>query len=79
MHLYKFVKSNSGKYMMSIILGIGLATIFRSVCKVKECYVYKAPPLDEINEKIYKFDGKCYKFENVNQKCDNTKRVVSFA
>jgi len=79
MHLYKFVKSNSGKYMMSIILGIGLATIFRSVCKGKECYVYKAPPLDEIREKIYKFDGKCYKFESGNQKCDNNKRVVSFA
>lgn len=79
MHLYKFVKSNSGKYMMSIILGIGLATIFRSVCKGKECYVYKAPPLDEIKEKIYKFDGKCYKFESANQKCDNNKRVVSFA
>jgi opacity protein-like surface antigen len=25
MHLYKFVKSNTGKYVMSIILGIGLA------------------------------------------------------
>jgi hypothetical protein len=79
MHLYKFVKSNSGKYMMSIILGIGLATIFRSVCKGKECHVYKAPPLDEINEKTYKFDGKCYKFESENKKCDNNKRVVSFA
>jgi len=79
MHLYKFVKSNSGKYIMSIILGIGLATIFRSVCKGKECYLHKAPPLDEINDKIYKFDGKCYKFESVNKKCDNTKRVVSFA
>jgi hypothetical protein len=79
MHLYKFVKSNSGKYMMSIILGIGLASIFRSVCKGKDCYVYHAPPLDDIKDKIYKFDGKCYKFESKSQKCDSTKRVVNFA
>lgn len=79
MHLYKFVKSNSGKYMMSIILGIGLATIFRSVCKGKECNVYQAPALDQITDKIYKFDGKCYKFESQSQKCDPNKKIIPFA
>jgi len=79
MHLYKFVKSNSGKYIMSIILGIGLATFFRSVCKGKDCFIYQAPPLDEIDDKIYKFDGKCYKFQSINKKCDSNKRIVKFA
>ena len=79
MYLYKFVKSNSGKYIMSIILGIGLATFFRSVCKGKDCFIYHAPPLDEIDDKIYKFDGKCYKFESVNTKCNSNKRIVKFA
>jgi hypothetical protein len=79
MHLYKFVKSNTGKYIMSIILGIGLATMFREVCKGSNCSVQKAPPLDEIEDKIYKFDGKCYKFERANGKCDTTKTIVGFA
>jgi hypothetical protein len=79
MHLYKFVKSKSGKYMMSIILGIGLATIFRSVCQGSECSVQHAPPLNEIKDKIFKFDGKCYKFESVHKKCDSSKRIVKFA
>lgn len=79
MHLIKFVKSNTGKYVMSIILGIGLATIFRTVCKGKECVVYKAPPLNEIEDKIYKFDNKCYKFERISQKCNNSKQIVEFA
>ena len=79
MHLYKFVKSNSGKYIMSILLGIGLASLFRSVCKGKECYIYQAPPLDEIQDKTYKFDGKCYKFEREAVKCDNNKQIVEFA
>lgn len=79
MHLYKFVKSNTGKYLMSLILGIGLATIFRSVCKGKECIVHRAPPLEEIEDKIYKFDGKCYKFERISSKCNNKKKIVQFA
>jgi hypothetical protein len=79
MYLQKFVKTHTGKYIMSILLGIGLATIFRSVCKGKECSIYMAPPLDEIEDKIYKFDGKCYKFERVSKKCDSSKKIVEFA
>lgn len=78
MHLYKFVKSNTGKYIMSIILGIGLASIFRSVCKGKNCVIYKAPPLEEVDDKTYKFDGKCYKFERVSTKCNKNKQIVMF-
>jgi len=80
MHLYKFVKSESGKIIMSIILGIGLATIFRSVCKGNECYIYKAPPLEDVQDQIYKFDGKCYKFDKHSEICNkNNKRIVEFA
>lgn len=79
MQLTKFVKSNTGKYMMSIILGIGIATFFRSICKGKNCIIYKAPPLEEIENKVYKFDNKCYKFEKTNKTCDSNKRVLEFA
>ena len=79
MHLNKLVKSTTGKYIMSILLGIGLASLFRSVCKGKNCVIYHAPPLDEIEDKIYKFDGKCYKFERVSRKCDSKKQILTFA
>jgi hypothetical protein len=79
MHLNKLVKSTTGKYIMSILLGIGLASLFRSVCKGKNCVIYHAPPLDQIEDKIYKFDGKCYKFERVSRKCDSKKQILTFA
>jgi hypothetical protein len=79
MHLNKLVKSTTGKYIMSILLGIGLASLFKSVCKGKNCVIYHAPPLDEIEDKIYKFDGKCYKFERVSRKCDSKKQILTFA
>jgi hypothetical protein len=63
---------------MSILLGFGLATLFRTVCKDKDCVIFNAPPLEEINGKTYKFDNKCYKYEPVPTKCDTKKKIISF-
>ena len=79
MYLSKFVHSELGRYLMSIILGLGLATFFRRMCNGKNCIISKAPPLEEIEDKIYKFDGKCYKFERLSRKCDSKKQILTFA
>jgi len=79
MHLGKFVNTETGRIFMSIILGVGLATIFRASCKGKNCIIYNAPPLKEIKDKIFKIDDKCYKFETKSAKCNPQKQIVEFA
>jgi hypothetical protein len=79
MHLEKFVQSQTGKYLMSILLGVGLATLFRQVCEGRNCRIIKAPPLEEIEDKIFKIDNKCYKIEKNVIKCDSKKKTVRFA
>ena len=79
MYLSKFVSSDTGKYVMSILLGLGLSTLFRSVCKGKQCKYMSAPPLDDIENKIYKFDEKCFKIERNAVKCDKNKQIIGFA
>jgi len=64
---------------MSALLGFGLATLFRTVCKGKNCIIFKAPPMDEIEDKIYKHQDKCYKFNPVTTKCDANKKNVDMA
>jgi hypothetical protein len=76
MHLAKFVHSTTGKYIMSAILGFGLASLFRTVCKDKNCILFYAPPLDEIDDKIYKHDNKCYKYTTKSVRCDPKKKSV---
>lgn len=61
---------------MSVIIGIGLATIFREICKGKHCKLLVAPPIDEIDDKIYKFDDTCYRLVKQHVKCDNKKEIV---
>jgi hypothetical protein len=77
-NLSKFLHSNTGKYLISIILGIGLATLFRNACKGKNCIAFQAPPLSEIENKIYKHDDKCYKYKPVAISCNKNKKSVSF-
>lgn len=75
----KFVHSETGRKIMSILLGFGLATLFRTVCKGKDCVIFHAPPLEKIEGKTYKIDNKCYQFIPTPTKCDNKKNIIDFA
>lgn len=79
MHLERFVQTETGKILMSIILGVGLASIFKASCKDKNCILMKAPALDQLNDKVYKVDNKCYKFKPTQTKCNTSKEIYEFA
>jgi hypothetical protein len=74
-----FLKSKYGKFILAIILGFGLSTLFRKTCKDKKCIKFKGPSLEEIEKKTYEYDKKCYKFEPNVMKCNPVKRTVSFS
>jgi hypothetical protein len=78
MYLGKFVHTETGKIIMSILLGFGLASLFRTVCKDKDCLLFYAPSLDKIKDKIYKIDNKCYKYNIKSTNCDSNKKIVGF-
>jgi hypothetical protein len=79
MHLGKFVHTETGKYLMSILLGFGLASLFRTVCKDKQCLIFNAPHLNQIQDKIHKYDNKCYKYVPESTKCNKNKKIINFA
>ena len=78
MHLGKFVHTETGKIIMSILLGFGLASLFRTVCKNNNCLAFNAPPLELIKDKIYKHNGKCIKYNHVATKCNLNIKTINF-
>tara|TARA_B110000305_G_scaffold130979_1_gene146374 strand:- start:189 stop:428 length:240 start_codon:yes stop_codon:yes gene_type:complete len=68
-NLGKFVHTNTGKTIMSIILGLGLASLFRKVCKNYNCIQLYAAPLDKIEGKIFQLGDKCVKYNYETAKC----------
>jgi len=73
-----FLKSKYGRFILAIILGFGLSTLFRKTCKDKKCMKFKGPSLEKIKDQIYQYDKKCYQFDPKSVECNPTKRMVSF-
>ena len=66
----KFVHTTTGKQMMSVILGLGLASLFRAVCKKYDCINFYATPLDKIEGHIFQVGDKCVKYNYKSAKCE---------
>lgn len=63
--------------VLALILGFGLATLFRRSCSNNSCIEYRGPDLDEINKNTYDIDGSCYKFVPRQTKCSaNDRKTV---
>ena len=60
MEIKYFLSSENGKIIISILLGLGFATLFRKKCKGQNCFEFKSPSLDEIKNKKYKYGSKCF-------------------
>lgn len=63
------MNNDIGKIIISIIWGLGLATLFRKVCKGRKCLIMRGPKPEEMNNKVYKFDDKCYLYKAKNTTC----------
>jgi hypothetical protein len=73
-NIKKFISSRSGVIIMSIILGLGLSTLFRMSCNSRNCIVYSAPDFSE--KKIIKYNDKCYKPEEKMETCNPNKKII---
>ena len=74
----KFIKmlhTKFGQTLISIVLGIGLASIFRKTCNAAGCFKFISPPTSEVVETTYLHDDSCYKFSPKTVKCNSEKQV----
>ena len=62
-------KTLTGRYIISIILGLGISALFRKVCNERDCIIIKGPPSNQIVGNIYEFDSKCFKYRVKNTSC----------
>lgn len=70
-------KNSLGAIIISIILGLGLASLFKKVCK-NNCIIYKVQNNKEIKEKIFKDDdkNKCFMFDKVKASCRSKSEII---
>jgi hypothetical protein len=76
MDLKRLLKSSEGKILVSIVLGLGLASLFRKAIKIQDSFEFNGPVLDEVEGKVFKQGDKCYKYESKNDKCKETTKIL---
>ena len=65
MNIERILHGKIGKIFMSVLLGLGLATLFRKVCKNRDCIVFYAPDIGKIKNQVFKFEDFKNHFLNV--------------
>ena len=79
MNIKQWLHSETSKYIISIVLGLGLSSLFRKSCKNENCIKFVAPPLKELESDTYLYGDKCYNYVTASTRCDENKKHVQFA
>ena len=70
------MNSTKGKIIFSILLGFGIATLFRKACKNRNCLVFRAPVINKIKDKVFEFNYKFYHYTEKNTTCNSNKNII---
>jgi len=79
MNFKRLLNTELGIFFISVLLGIGLATLFRKVCEGKNCIHFNGPVISEIDGKTYKYGEHCYKYKLEATPCDPNKQTVEIS
>ena len=66
----KFFNDENGLIVISVIWGLGLSALFRKVCKGRNCIIIKGVNPKKIENKIFKINNKCVKFNTEITTCN---------
>jgi hypothetical protein len=67
--LIKFLESKTGSIAFSILLGFGIAALFKKACDDNKCIIIQSPDVNELNNYFYRTNNVCYKYTPVETKC----------
>ena len=65
----RLIYSDVGRIFLSILLALGLATIFRRSCTSDDCIVRKVPSRYDMHDTVYKDDADCYRVKLRESEC----------
>lgn len=74
--------TNMGKIILSVLLGLGFATLFRQICNSKDCYRFIGPHHNALRDKIFASDTEktnCYSLVEENIQCGSKSKTLEFS
>jgi hypothetical protein len=76
--MFKFFETPQFRFFFSMIVGVGIMSLFRPLCKGTDCQIVKAPPPHEVEKTTYKIGNKCYQFKTTPLECPTEGVIEAF-
>ena len=70
------IKTEKFAIVFSALLGFALIALAIPVCKGDECFIKKAPSVEEMKKSTFKLNTKCYQFRPEILSCPKEKEKV---
>jgi hypothetical protein len=67
--MYEILKTEKFATLFSFIVGFGIVAILIPVCKGDQCFIQKAPSVDEMKKSTFRLGTKCYQFKPEPSEC----------
>ena len=77
--MFDVLKTEKFALIFSFVVGFGIVAIAYPVCKGDECFVKKAPSVDEMKKTTYHIGNKCYQFKPDIVDCPATGVIEAFS
>jgi hypothetical protein len=61
--------------LISILLGFGLAAMFRPLCKGPDCLIMRGPPVQDVRNSVYQFGARCVEFDAKPIECKSAGNI----
>jgi hypothetical protein len=76
LNISRILNTTLGRVIISLLLGLGLATMFRKACSDGNCLSFNGPVISEVDGKTFKFGEYCYKYDLFPAQCDPARKTV---
>lgn len=76
--MYEILKTEKFALFFSFMVGAGIVAICFPLCKGDECFLKKAPLINEMKKSTYRIGQKCYQFKSETLECPANGVIETF-
>lgn len=76
MDLQRLLNTSNGRIILSILLGLGLSTLFRKFCTDRNCMAFYCAPENQILGKTFQQDEKCFQYQPKSTACNSQVKMI---
>jgi hypothetical protein len=77
--MYEILKTEKFANIFSFVLGFGVVAVLIPVCKGEQCFIKKAPSVNDMKKSTYMIGKNCYQFTPEIIECPAEGAIESFS